>query len=311
MSSFVLKGVIPPPKAEVVYEENLDFLNAVKDLKKEHGNNIFANEFSQKGSRQAVLKTMNALRVISPVVCALIAHPGTEGKPKEISEAFKKMFTDISFISEKMCEKLGVNPKEETNFWVKNVFEKNFAEIIKSQWETNHSASVDEIIPLFDDILKVAEGMMETQTYEDVSPVNNVRAAVLRCTIPIIMESINGYHLYRKIDDDLEHIAGVIFNASMDACKFLADPYSDATSRAKLFYLLTTQATQVYLAAWRAEGMKLEEMIMKQAERADQFRKKCYDNGGLPINSVDKHFYKHFDKLVAITTKLTSGGTRK
>lgn len=309
--AFVLKGVIPQPKTERVYEDNLSFLNAVKDIKKEHGNNLFANEFSQKGSRQAVLKTMNALRVVSPVICALISHPGLDGKPQDISAAFKKMFTDISFISEKMCEKLDVNPKEEANFWIKNVFEKNFAEIIRSQWETNQQADIDEIIPLFDDILKVADKMTETQNYEDVSPVNNVRAAVLRCTIPLIMESINGYHLYRNIHEDVEHIADVIFNASMNACKALADPYSDATSRAKLFYLLTNQATQVYLAVWRAEGMSLENLIMRTPEKADELREKCYQNGGYPIGKVDNHFYKHFERLVVITEKLTSSGTRK
>lgn len=311
MASFVLKGILNPNRVERVYSGDLSFLNAVKDLKKEHGNDLFANEFSQKGSRQAVLKTMNALRVVSPVVCALISHPGVDGKPQDVSAAFKKMFTDISFISEKMCEKLDVNPKEEANFWIKNVFEKNFAEIIKSQWETNHSAEVDEIVPLFDDILKVADKMTSTQNYEDISPVTNVRAAVLRCTIPIIMEAINGFHLYRVVEEDVEHIADVIFNASLNACQSLADEYADATSRSKLFYLLTTQATQVYLAAWRAEGIALENLIMRQPEKAEELRKRCYESGGLPIVKVDNHFFKYFEKLVIVTEKLTSTGSRK
>lgn len=309
--SFVLKGIMSHPKSERVYEDDLKFLNAVKDLKKEHGNNLFANEFSQKGSRQAVLKTMNALRVVSPVVCALINHPGVDGKPQEISAAFKKIFTDISFISEKMCEKLDVNPKEEANYWIKNVFEKNFAEIIKSQWETNKSANVDEIVLLLDDVLKVADKMTETQNYDDISPVNNVRVAVMRSTIPILMESINGYHLYRNVPDDLEHISDILFSACAKACEELADPYSDSSSRSKLFYLLMSQATQVYLAAWRAEGMILENMIMRQPERADELREKCFSQGGLPIQKVDNHFYKHFERLVIITGKLTNSGTRK
>lgn len=311
MGSFVLKSVFPPPKAERIYDGDLSFLNAVKDLKKEHGTDLFANEASKKGSRQAVLKTMNALRVVSPVICALISHPGADGKPQDISSSFKKMFTDISFISEKICEKLEVDHKEEANFWIKNVFEKNFAEIIKSQWETNNSAEVDEIIPLFDDILKVADKMTTTQNYEDISPINNVRAAVLRCTIPILMESINGFHLYREPGSDIEHIADIIFNACLNACQSLADPYADAGSRANLFYLLTTQATQIYLSAWRAEGMSLERLIMRQPDKEDELRQKCFENGGLPINKVDNTFFKYFERLIVITEKLTSTGSRK
>ena len=123
---FVPRVAMGEKKKPRVYEGDLDFLNQVRDLKKDFGNNVFANEFSQKGSRQGVLKTMNALRVVSPVICALMSHPGYASNPQEISKAFKDMFTDISYISEKMCEVLDVNPKEENNFWIKNVFERKY-----------------------------------------------------------------------------------------------------------------------------------------------------------------------------------------
>ena len=290
---------------EEVFNEDLDFLKQTQDIEKEKPNDLYSAEMTKKSSHQYTLKTLNALKIVSPILCALMEKPGVGAPSKDMSEGFKKLINTTSSLAEKACEKIGVNPNEEKNFWIRNVLERVFSEALNKQWVVNQSSEIEDVEKLIDVVIEYSKNVSEKNEYYELTPIETVALANMKAIMPVISESKTNFNLYRDFEKDIEPIMEKLFNASAQATKQLSDPYADSKHRSELFQIIIQQAGQLYATAWRSEVKKINEIMNTYSEdKISQAIKKYKSNGGFPLNRVDNDFDEYFKKMLIITEKL-------
>jgi hypothetical protein len=296
-----------PEQQEKTEKDPLAFLNPTKNAKKDSLNDPYQEEMTKKAAYQYTLKTLNALKIVSPIIGALMQKPGVDAPNEEMSESFRHLIKEISSVSGVVCQKLGIDPNKEKNYWVRNVLEKSFAEILKTQWTANGQTDTTKIVELIDDVIKFSETSSEKGQYEEINDENLVKVANIRAMLPILNEAQTNFDLYRNLENDIEPIMNKLFDISSNAVEKLADNYADSSERAKLFNIIVQEAGILYASAWHAEGTRVKEIM--NAYSPDKLQKSLerYKNsGGLPLDKIEHDFDKYFEKMLVITEKLVS-----
>lgn len=284
---------------------SLDFLTPNKNAKKDALNDPYQEEMIRKTAYQYTLKTLNALKIVSPIITALMQKPGIDAPNEEISSSFRLLIKEISNVSGVVCEKIGVDPGKEKNYWIRNVLEKSFAEILKEQWVYNEKIETEKIVDLIEDIIKFGEKTSDTIEYEELSENSLLKVANIKAMLPIIKESQTNFDLYRNLEDDIEKIMTKLFEKSSMAVDKLADDYANSSDRSKLFYVIMQQAGELYSCAWNSEGKRVKEIINSYSpEKLQKSLERYKSSGGFPLDKIDHDFDKYFDKMVVITDKL-------
>lgn len=283
----------------------LGFLSPTKDADKDSFNDPYQAEMTRKTAYQYTLKTLNALKIVSPIITALMQRPGVDAPNEEMSESFRHLIKEISQVSSSVCEKIGVDPNKEKNFWVRNVLEKSFAEILKEQWVKQGKTDTGAIVNLLEEVIKFSETTSEKSQYEEIPEESLVKMANIRAMLPVLNEAQTNFDLYRDLEKDIEPIMTKLFNASAQAVEKLADDYAEGKDRSKLFYMIMQEAGSLYASSWHAEGIRVKE-IMKtyNGEKLQKALERYKSTGGLPLDKVEHDFDKYFSKMMVITEKL-------
>lgn len=307
---------IPRPKDENDVPEfpseegetgGLKFLNPTKDARKDSLNDPYQEEMTKKAAYQYTLKTLNALKIVSPIITALMKRPGVDAGNDEMSESFRHLIKEIANVSGAVCEKIGIDPNKEKNYWVRNVLEKSFAEILKDQWTNNGQTSTEKIVSLVDEIVKFSETASEKSQYDEVPDHSLVKLANIRAMLPILNEAQTHFGLYRDLESDIEPIMTKLFQSSSLAVEKLADNYASSADRSKLFYMVMQEAGNLYASSWHAEGTRVQEIMNAYSpEKLQKALERYKSSGGLPLEKVDHDFDKYFNKMLVITEKLVS-----
>lgn len=294
---------------EIAMREENDFLNPTADAKKDSQNDPYLEEITYKTAFQRTMKTLNALKIVSPIMSALMQRPGVEAKNEELSESFRNLITEISTLAENVCTQLNVDPTKEKNFWIRNVLERNFSQVLGEQWVANGKVDSAPIKEMVEGIISFSDKVAEKENYEEVSDLHLVKLAGISAMLPIIKEATN-FNLYRNFENDIEGIMTKLKNKAVDATKELADPYANSTERSKLYYLLLKEAGEMYAVSWKIETQRIHNIMESFSE--DKLRNainQYKSNGGFPLNKVDAEFDKYFDKVVSISQKLVASQT--
>jgi hypothetical protein len=287
--------------------DGLKFLNPTKDARKDSFNDPYQEEMTKKAAYQYTLKTLNALKIVSPIITALMERPGVDAPNDEMSESFRNLIKEISSASNAVCEKIGIDPNKEKNYWVRNVLEKSFAEILKEQWTNNGETSTDKIIALVDHIVKFSETVSEKGQYDEVPDESLVKMANIRAMLPILNEAQTNFDLYRDLESDIEPIMTKLFGASAQAVEKLADNYASSSDRSKLFFMVMQEAGKLYASSWHSEGQRVKDIMNAYSpEKLEKALERYKSSGGLPLDKIDHDFDKYFSKMLVITEKLVS-----
>ncbi len=285
--------------------DTLDFLNPKKNARKDSLNDPYQEEMLKKTAYQITLKTLNALKIVSPIISALMVNPGVDGKNEEMSASFRLLIKEISNISGVVCEKLGVDPGKEKNYWVRNVLEKSFAEIIKDQWLANEKIDTEKIVNLLEEVINFSDTVAEKNEYEEISDTNLLKIASIKSMLPVLNEAKTNFDLYRDLEQDVEHIMTKLFEKSSVAVSKLSDDYADSSERSKLFYMVMQEAGNLYATSWNAEGKRIKQIMESYSpDKLQKSLERYKSSGGLPLDKVDHEFDKYFDKMIVITDKL-------
>lgn len=285
-------------------KETLGFLEPKKDVKKDSMNDPYRAEVTQKSAYQYTLKTLNALKIVSPIISALMERPGVDASNETLSENFKQLITETSSISESICQKLNIDPNKERNFWIRNVLEKSVSEILYHQWTTHGKADLKSLNLLIDDVIKFSDTTSEKAQYDEISEESLVKLAGIRAMLPILKEAQDN-NLYRSLESDIEPIMTKLFDESKKAVIGLADDYANEKDRSKLFYMIMQEAGNLYASSWRAEANRINKIMETYPpEKLQTTLNKYKTSGGLPLTKIDSDFSKYFEKMMVITEKL-------
>lgn len=297
---------VPEFPSEESESTNLKFLNPTKDAKKDSFNDPYQEEMTKNAAYKYTLKTLNALKIVSPIITALMKRPGVDAPNDEMSESFRSLIKEISSVSSAVCEKIGVDPNKEKNYWIRNVLEKSFAEIIEEQWTNNGQTNTEKIVALVDEIVKFSETTAEKTQYDELPEIELVRLANIRAMLPVLNEAQTHFDLYRDLEKDIEPIMTKLFNVSSQAVDKLADSYANSSDRSKLFFIIMQEAGNLYASSWHSEGMRVKEIMNAYSPDRLQKALERYKVTGLPLEKVDHDFDKYFNKMLVITDKLVS-----
>lgn len=297
-------GVEEGLESAEITKESIEFLVPKKDAKKDSYNDAYKEELTHKNAYQYTLKTLNALKIVSPIIAALMERPGVDAKNETLSANFKLLIAQTSAVSESICEKLNIDPTKERNFWIRNVLEKSVAEIIYHQWSKHGEINITPINDLIDDVVKFGETTAEKTQYDEISEESLTKLAGIRSMLPVLKEAQEN-SLYRNIENDIEEIMTKLFEEAKKAVVKLADDYANEKDRAKLFYMIMQEAGTLYASSWRAEANRIDKiMLTYPPEKLQSVLEKYKTSGGLPLTKVNNDFDKYFEKMMVITERL-------
>lgn len=281
------------------------FLNPKKDVTKDSMNDPYKEEVTIKTAYHITLKTLNALKIVSPIIAALMQRPGVDAPNEEMSNSFRRLIQETSDISAKFCEKLEVDPEKQKNYWIRNVLEKHFAKLFKDQWVTKGDIDVKSLEMFVDEIIKVGDRFEEKTEYTDFDEITTVRLGMVKAMTKVLNEAQTNFDLYRNLEEDIEPIMEKLYNLTVGTVDKLSDDYAQPKDKAKLFDMIIQEAGELYAGAWRAEAKRTQEIIKNTPkEKLDKVLEKYKSIGGLPLDKVNHDFDKYFNKMVVITEKL-------
>lgn len=292
------------PVSKSSSKEPIGFLQPKKDAKKDSLNDPFQQDSLQKNAYHYTLKTLNALKIVSPIMSAIMQRPGVDANNEDMTDSFRKLISEVSDTAQTVCEKLNIDSTKERNFWIRNVLEKSFAEILHDQWVTDGKTDVNNIVSLIDVVISFSANVSEKTHYDEIPEESLVKLAGIKAMLPVLKEA-NTFNLYRNLENDIETIMTKLFNTATEATKKLADDYANEQDRSKLFYMIMQEAGELYAASWRCEGSRITRIMTTQPkDKLKGILEKYQANGGFPLDKVEHDFDKYFDKMVVITEKL-------
>lgn len=287
-----------------VNENSIEFLEPKKEIKKEFASDPYRAEMIEKNAYQYTLKTLNALKIVSPIISALMENPGTDASSEELSKNFKILINETSNISELICSRLNVDPLKERNFWIRNVLEKSVAEILHHQWVSHGKADLKIIDSFIEPIINFSMTTAEKNHYDEIPEESLVKLAGIRSMLPVLKE-VNSNNLYRNVENDIEHIMTQLFNESKNAVEKLSDEYANSKDKSKLFYMIMQEAGTLYATSWKSEVLRVSKVMENHPpEKIKAALEKYKNSGGFPLTKVDSDFKQYFDKMIIITDRL-------
>lgn len=282
-----------------------DFLKPKKDVNQSAMNDLFKVESNRKTAFQITLKTLNALNIVSPIMKALMNKPGVDGTNEQLSAGFKSLIQETSSLSEKVCRKLNVDPENENNYWIRNVLEKHFSDLIEEQWSNGKDIDFNKMEVFLNVILENVDHYKEKAYYEDHSEMTQVKLGILKASSKVLNTIQSTFDLHRDVEKDIEQITEKLYNTAIHTVEKLSDEYASSSDRAKLFYSTILQAADTYSVAWEMEVKRVNEIMANTPkDKIEKLIARYKENGGLPIDKIDHDFNKYFNKTIAVTEKL-------
>jgi len=268
------------------------------------GGDVQKAELIKENERRKILRTMNAFKIIHPIISALMERPGVDAEAEDLSANFRTLIKETSGLSEKICYSLGVDPTDDKNFWIRNVFERIFADYLKEQWLRDGKLNVNFIENCIEQAIKI-ENVSTENNFEEMSPIVSSKMSLIKALIPVVKE-VENFDLFRGnvfVEKDLEGIGEKLKEASLSAVTKLTDEYNSTKDKTSLFNLVLQEAGEIYAIAWRSESKRVIELMSSYGEDEVNKQLQKYPDG-LPLDKVNHDFNKYFNKLVAITEKL-------
>ena len=266
-----------------------------------------ADKTSQDARRNA-LRAMNAIRIVGPLLAALLENPGPDASPEESYKGFSSMVESASSYSEKVARKLGIDPSSPQNFWIRNVLERAFAEVLKEQWSKKKGADLSYLDGAIDRLVEVElpkwdEPEGGAGKPEDLPIETHIRASLAQAAAPVLMRAELGFDFFRDMDKEIEPIMRRLLAAASQGTLALADKACSERDRANLFGVLVSEAGQLYANSWRAAGKKAVESLSKLSDADLKEMLKGHPEG-LALDSVNEMFEKNYARLVSVAVKL-------
>lgn len=292
-------------------EELVDFLAPSKDIKKETHNNLYQEEILKQSAQQTTLKTLNAIKIVSPIVSTLLESDKAQQSDEQLSLLFKKIILEISNCAEETCVAIGVDSKKEKNAWVRNVLEKHMAEFVRQSISEDGEIRLNRLKAIIPGILEFSTECAEKEPFDDITPTMLIQLANVRCIMPVMTEAMTHFDFLRDINKDVEPILNLIHKACAKATNKLADDYAQEKNRAQLYYLLMQEAGTLYASCWKAEANRVLKIMDNPSEKIQQSIDKYKTSGGFPLNKVNEDFEMFFNRFVVISQKLTIATKKK
>lgn len=272
-------------------------INELKDTNKITDPGL--RQLSQNDAKNKTLKTLNALKIISPVLQALIINSNKE----DFTKNFKSIVSSVSLLSEEVCKKLEVDPENEKNFWIRNSFERVFSELMKEQWLSKQSVEIESIQLLMNDVIDHCDFVESEYISMGLTVDNDIKASLVRAMVVLISEIKSGFDLNRNISNDLEGIISFIFTEAKKQMLVVVDENADTKQKASLLKVLINEGVNLYASCWKSYAKFSKEYLDKSDNVTKEKLLKKYPEG-FPLKNIEDEFKENFERLIIVTQKI-------
>lgn len=264
------------------------------------------SEKLKEEARRKAIRALNALKIINPLLCTIIDSSITDGDDSQSSSKFKVMIGNCSDLSEQLLKSLGVDPYDSKNLWMRNSFERFFADLIKESAPKGKSIDIVQIKKMMSIVLKeCASGNLgEGLVFEEESADVHLKNKIVMASSQLIQRLSLSFDFFRKdVDKDIEKIIAHIIKEAHKYSKELSDKNSQKKDQYQVLGMLIQEGVEMYVSAWRAVGKRAADRLSKLSDKElTKFLQGHPD--GLPIDEVFSLFDKNFSRLVVLSKKL-------
>lgn len=249
------------------------------------------------------LRALNALKIVNPLLCAVIENPGAS--EEEAISSFKTLVSQTSSLAEQLLEELEIDSKEQKNFWIRNSLERIFADMLRESWVKGKKLNAGRIQSGVVQVLHECgkDHMGESEKYPDQTIAIHLKGAWIKSSSILIQRLYSGFDFFRNLEDDFEPIMKHIDKRVSEVLDEIVDKSASVKDRVQIQALLLQEGVEMYASAWRSVGKRsadrLSRLSDKDLERFLQEHPK-----GLPIEEVQIMFDKNFSRLSALTQRL-------
>lgn len=286
-------------------EDGFDFISPTKDVKKDTHNNLYQEEILKKSAQQVTLKTLNAIKIVSPIISTLLENEKSHQSDEHLSMLFKKIILDVSNYAEQTCAAIGIDSKKEKNAWVRNVLERHLAEFVHKSINEDGEFHLEKLQELIPTIIEFSGECAEKEPFEELTPTMLIQLANVRAIMPVMNEALNNFDFFRDINKDIEPILKTLHKAAAKATSKLADDYAQEKNRSQLYYLLMQEAGNLYASCWKSEAKRVKKIMENTSEKVQESVQKYKTSGGFPLNKINEEFELYFNRFTVVSQKLT------
>lgn len=295
------KADIDDSKTRIITQEVL--FKQSKSLEKLKNQDPEKAERIEYDSRKKILKQLNALRVMSPVINALMVNPGIYVKDLEIMNAFKKVVGYISELTNKTSNELGIDINDPSNFWIRNVLDKTFAQIVCDRWKANKEIDTSVIMATIPQIINVDDNF-EKEEFNNFGSKLSMKVALIKSMSKFISVLDNSFDFLHNKDELIESVMEKILNRTYANIEKIADKNASERDKVSLFYILSEESVNIYCSVWLAESKKKVAALKECSEKELEEITEKYPNG-LPLDDINDNFEKYLNRLITLSNKLT------
>ena len=256
-------------------------------------------------ARKKTLRALNAIKIVSPIMSALTERQASSGSEEEAVSLFKRLVGQASDASELVLREMGEDPEDEKNFWMRNVLERAFCEMLRDQVQRGREGSLRPLEPTLRALAKMQwrEQPDGAAPFETWATDTSARAALARAAAPILSKA-SGFDFFRKdLDQDLEAILRLLMAKAQAATLALVDPAAGEKERGSLFAMLVGEGGALYASAWQACGKQAVSNLSSLNDA--QLKGLLAEHPqGLPLDKVQELFEKNFERMVSLSARL-------
>ncbi len=255
--------------------------------------------------KKKAMRALNGLKIVNPLICAVLENPGANDK--ETAENFKKLVASASDFSHHILAGMGLEAQDVKNYWIRNVLERFYAEVLRDLWVKNKSIDFESIKKV---IASATIWLQEDLTIPDEwQSFNNedyriqLKGALFRLSSLILLRTQMGFDFFRNIDKDIPKIVELIVSKCLKGVDYLLGANASGKERLQLLCLLLQESGELYVTSRRVVGKKVADSLSRLSDK--ELQKLLKENPtGLSLAEVDSTFDLNFNRLVSLTGKL-------
>lgn len=255
-------------------------------------------DHARANARVQALRTMNAVRTISPILALACAADGLDNKQQ--AKLFVGMLNRSTQLAERAAARIGLDPRTER--WAVNTLERGFAQVLAANPEVSDELAdvLAERLPLHAfDVPDRAPGISEM--HEDAV----LGISLLQAMMPVAASQQKFGFLRADRDKDLLDMKALLVDEVMEGMQELLSPVASASERKTMFGLLCQEAGRVLASSWDHEA-ELARQVLSKKTRAQVDAWKAANPGGLPIKSVGIRFSSFMKRLRRLSRQQSS-----
>jgi hypothetical protein len=249
---------------------------------------------AEDNARVAALRTMNAVRMLGPVLSKVAAEGGSD---EDQAYRFSSLMEKTHGLAVDAALVLGFTPTDERDRWALNVLERTFADVLSKNLEEPSGRQVVRSLAA-----AAKSRATDIPIYQDIGEDVSLTMARIQAMGPVLRAQA-AFDFARPKDQTIAEVLGCLDDEVVKAMEALVEPLAGAPERRTLFSVLSQEGGELMAEAWHHEAAKAIAALRKKTLAEREAWKKANPQG-LPIETVLARFRQQMGRLVKLTRQL-------